>query len=128
MLAALPGDQNQVREATGLGKTTVWRWLKSLHEAGESHITGWARAPGGGPFLATYAAGAGVDVVCKIKPLSEKAKQRRHQKKAKADGRWDERAARERAKYWAKRALTHRDPMIAALFGPARPAAKLEAA
>lgn len=128
VLVEQPGDFHYVMSKTGLGKTTVWRWLTDLHECGDIHITSWKRTDGGGPFVATYTAGAGADARCKIKPYSEKQKQRRHQLKAKADGRWEERAARERARYWADRALTHRDPMIAAFFGPARRPATLEAA
>jgi hypothetical protein len=79
--------------------------------------------------MGTYTAGAGVDAPCKLKPLSEAQKSRRYRKKARKDETWDLRNARIRARAWADRALTHRDPMIEALFGPAkRPAATLETA
>lgn len=128
-MEALPGNCHEVRAKTGLAKTTVWRWLTELHADGACHITGWHRTENGGPYTATYSPGPGVDVKCKIKPYSDAVKSRRHMKKAKADGRWMDRQARERAMYWADRALKVRDPMIEAFFGPAkRPTPTLETA
>lgn len=120
ILAALPGDLHDVGRTTGLAKTTVWRWLTDLHRKREIHIVKWHRADGGGPYVPTYSPGPGVDAKCNLTALSQAQKSRRHRAKAEKDGRWEDRKARARALYWADRALKHRDPMIEALFGPAR--------
>ena len=116
VLAALPGNLNTITASTGLGRTTVWRWLKDIHQAGESHITSWSRTEGGGPFLPTYTAGPGADAKCKLKPLTQAQKTARHMAKAKRDGRWEFRAAAQRARWAADRANYKKDPLMAALF------------
>ncbi len=119
VLAALPGNCNHVAEVTGFGRTTIWRWLTDLHTNGEAHVDSWSRSDSGGPFIPCYTPGSGVDAICKIKPMSEAQKARRHRKKAKRDGSWEDRLAKQRAKYWANKAKTRRDPLVAALFGMA---------
>lgn len=115
-----PGNQGQVETRTKLAKTTVWRWVTELHAAGEIHIVGWRRTKGGGPFMTTYKAGAGKDKPCPIVPYTEAEKSKRYH-----DRKREERAelgqARAQALAWADRALQVRDPMIEAMFGPARP-------
>lgn len=129
MVAAItekPGNLPQLQKRTGLAKTTVWRWVKELHDNDEVHITGWTRVREGGPFKATYSIGKGDDLPCSILPYSEAQKSRRFQKK-KREEKAEFRAARDRAAKAADLAAQRRDPMIEALFGPKRPA-KLEAA
>ncbi|MFZ3286573.1 MAG: hypothetical protein WA191_06955 [Telluria sp.] len=117
VLAALPGDFRRVMAETGIGRTTAWRWLNDLHQSGECHIQAWARVDSGGPFRPSYSPGPGEDAICMIKPYSQAQKSRRHMKRAKKSGEWEDRKARQRAIYWADRALANRDPLVAALFG-----------
>lgn len=117
---ALPGNLHTIMAATGLSRGAVWRWLKDIHQAGGVHVAKWSRTPGGGPFLAWYEAGPGVDAECKLKPLTTAQKSRRHRVKAKQDGRWDFRLAAQRAKWAADRANYQRDPLMA--WVPARTA------
>lgn len=116
VLAALPGDFRQIMTATGIGRTTVWRWLADLHSAGECHIVRWDRVDGGGPFRPSYAPGAGKDAPCKIKPYSQKEKSLRHRRRAKKSGEWEDRNKRQRARYWADRAIKQPQNPFSALF------------
>lgn len=113
---ALPDTTAGIHEKTGLGKTTIHRWIKSLHEAGEVHISSWRRVEGGGPFMAVYAPGAGEDAQCRLKPLTEAQKSRRYRARARKSGEWEERLRVQRARYWSQRPAA-RDPLISALFG-----------
>lgn len=116
VMAALPGTAKSIETSTGRGKTTVWRWLKDIHDAGECHIVKWSRCELGGPFVAHYVAGPGVDAVCRLRPFTEAQKSARYRRKARADGSWLDRLARVRSRYWANRPK-RRDPMIEAFFG-----------
>lgn len=112
---ALPGTWRDIHQRTGLGRTTIWRWLTHLHAAGDIHIAGWL--PGGTPgtWLARYAVGAGRDVP-KPTPLTEAQKSRAYRARARRDGDWQERLARQRARYWTRRARA--DPLLVALARP----------
>lgn len=110
---ALPGNPADIAASTKLARTTVWRWLKAMHQDGECHVAKWMRNPQGGPFLPVYAAGPGVDAVCALKPLTEKQKSRRYRAAARRDGRWEDRNARVRARWRADHADYQRDPLMA---------------
>ena len=117
--AALPGTPPEIMATTGLARTTVWRWLKDLLEAGECHITPeWQRTPGGGPFVPSYAAGPGVNAKCKLKPFTDSQIAKRYRAKARKDGRWEDRNAKVRARWAADHARFTKDPLLAALFRP----------
>jgi DNA invertase Pin-like site-specific DNA recombinase len=113
---ALPGSHAEIIKQTGLGRTTVWRWLKQMHQERCIHIARWHRTPGGGPFIPTYAKGPGKDAPCRLKPLTEAQKSARFRAAARKDGRWDDRNARVRARAAADRADFRRDPLLSALF------------
>lgn len=120
---AKPGNLDALVLKSGLAKTTVWRWITAMHEhpdpgQREVHVVKWEFPEQGGRPVGTFAAGPGEDVPCEIKPMSVAQRSKRHMKKAKKDGRWADRLARQRAVHWADRALKVRDPMIEALFGP----------
>lgn len=125
-IAEKPGNLPQLEARTKLGKTTVWRWVTDMHEAGEVHITLWTRTRDGGPFKATYSAGPGVDAPCNIKPYSEAQKSKRFYKKVK-EKRDELRHVRAAALANADRMSKTRDPIIEALFGPARRSTTTEA-
>lgn len=114
-----PGNQDQVKRRTNLSKTTVWRLVTALHAEGAIRIVGWRRTKGGGPFMATYKAGAGVDKPCPIVPYTEAEKSRRYHARQREE-RAELAQARGLALAWADRATQVRDPMIEAMFGPAR--------
>lgn len=114
VLCALPATRPEIEAKTGVSKNSVWRWVQELHAAGECHIGAWRR-PARGKYMPVYVAGPGKDKPCPFKPLTEAQKSKRHRRKARADGRWDERLAKMRARYWADRAQP--DPLVAALFG-----------
>lgn len=104
---------------TGLGRTTIWRHLKDLHEAGECHISGWQRVDNGGPPMPIYKAGPGKDKPCTLKPYTEAQKSRRYRRKARKNGSWEDRLSKQRARHHADKPA-RRDPIVEALFGPKR--------
>ena len=114
VLAAMPGTEAEIKEKTGLGRTTIWRWINDIRAAGECHITSWQRTDGA--IAARYTAGPGTDR-SPIKPLTLAEKSRRYRAKARKSGAWSHNLAQMRAVYWADRAKTQRDPLVAALFG-----------
>jgi hypothetical protein len=125
--AALPGTPPEIMATTKLARTTVWRHLKDLLEAGECHIAPeWKRTAGGGPFVPTYAAGEGVNAPCKLKPFTEAQKSRRYRSAARKDGRWQLRLAATRDRWAADHRTFAHDPLLAALFAakPQRDASK----
>lgn len=115
VFAALPATQAQIREKTGLGAGTVCRWIKALHEDGEIHIGVWIRT--GGKWAAFYHPGAGKDEPAPT-PKTKAERSRKYIRKAKETGRYEVMLAKERARYWKKKGIK-RDPLVAALFGPA---------
>lgn len=114
---ALPGSVVDVSIRTGISRSSVFRWLRDLHAAGEVHVGDWRRGVNGGVVARVYHAGPGTDVRCRIKRYTEAEKSKRYRKRALQTGVWARRLARQRAKYWAERALVRRDPLAAALFG-----------
>lgn len=116
VIAALPGSRMQVMAKTGLSKGTVCRWIKDLHAGGLVHIVNWKR-PAKGPFMPIYAAGAGVDAVCKLKHFTTAEKATRYRGKARNNGTWAERTRQQRGRYWAGKAAERGDPLVNALFG-----------
>lgn len=95
---------------------TVHRWIKDLQASGQAHVGSWRRCAGGGPPIAVYHAGAGVDVACRIARYTEAEKARRFRRRARRDGDWEDKLRAMRARYWAGK-VPKRDPMVAALFG-----------
>lgn len=135
IIAALPGTSNEIIERTGLARTTVWRVTTAMYDAEEIHIGKMEYKFG--QRIATYALGPGEDAECPEReetPAQAARRERAHAKRLAAaadllddDKLWDTSAARADALAWADRHRTTRDPMIEALFGPAkRPAATLE--
>jgi hypothetical protein len=89
VLDALPGSHVGVYEKTGMHRNVIGRWLKKLHDAGDIHIIGWGRTPGGGPFVPTYADGPGEDVPCTLKPIPMRENWHRHmQRKREQSALW----------------------------------------
>lgn len=112
VLAALPGTPRLIRRRTGLGVATVSRWLADLHACGEAHVGRWRRT--GSRFAGVWVAGPG-EHAAKPEPFSptvRSVRMRERRRGAELDD-LAERAARLAA------IVPRRDPLVAALFGPA---------
>lgn len=124
ILDALPGNCDQVRAKTGIPRATMRRMVVDLHDQRKVHIIGWKVPEGGGPAVATYAAGEGDDVPLVLRTRAERARDWRKSKPAgdpATEGRrWLGPTARKRLLAEADRTAKTRDPMIEAFFGPAR--------
>lgn len=115
VFGTLPATPRDIREQTGLGVTTIWRWLKDLHQSGEIHIERWVRGDTPGPWLPVYAPGEGRDAR-KPTPKTDAQVSRAYRARARRSGEWEHRLARQRARYWAGRARP--DPLLVALVRP----------
>jgi hypothetical protein len=120
VLGAMPGTKAHLVTRSGVSHAAVLRWVRLLHAAGEIHITSWAPHPRAGAHMAVYAIGNLPDVKCKIKTLTKRQIRRRYEAKAKEDGRWDDVKARDRSRYWVRKAAAVGDSMVSALFGAVR--------
>lgn len=97
LMSAMPGTRQELRAKTGLGATTITRWIKTLHELGEIHISGWHRPAKGVP-VARYSAGpAGLqgEAKCRIRPMSAAQVSKRYRQRIEREDpdRWDVRLA-----------------------------------
>lgn len=117
VLAALPGTQAEIHAKTGVSQAAISRWLTYLRACGDARIGDWKR-PTMGPVMAVYYAGPGPDVVCSIKPMTQKDRDRRSRAVRRKNGDWEDRKASERSRYWRDKPV-QRDPLTAALFGRA---------
>lgn len=124
VLAAMPGSRSEIAAATSMSRGSAGKWIDQLHDEGKCHIGAWKR-PEKGPRMPVYFAGEGKDKSCTLKVFTEAEKSKRFRKKARADGRWEERNAVLRARYAADAAPRRRDPIMDALFGR-RPTASRE--
>lgn len=114
IVASMPGTVAELVRKSGWSHDTVVRWVKKLRKEGASHIVGWERPNGGGPFVSVHGAGAGEDVPCTLKPLTPSE----DWAKAKEKYGMELLRKKERARKWALEARRGRndDPLMAALF------------
>lgn len=132
VIGALPGTFPEISERSGLSKSAVSRWIAVLHADGEARIIGWhqAKARWAKP-KAIWGAGAGEHEP--YRPARPPAPVARVGKKlGRTEARTSARAARaaravqieaeedaaDRARRLAE-IKVRRDPLVAALFGPA---------
>ncbi len=114
---AMPGTQQDIHAKTGVSLAAISRWCEYLHDCEDAHIGGWQRsAKYHGVFMAVYHPGPGADVKCPYKPRTQRDRDRDSRRTRRKSGEWEDRKARERAYYWAKKG-PRRDPLTAALFG-----------
>jgi hypothetical protein len=122
-LAAMPNSVPAIAVDTGMPQTSTLRIVKQLHDEGLCRVGDWQRSIRGLPS-AIYHAGAGEDVPCRLKKFTPAQKTARYLRNVKNNPdlgvKRDLTVARDRNRYWEKVATERRDPMIAALFGPAR--------
>ena len=119
ILACLPATQAEIHTKTKVSQAAVSRWLTYLRDCGEAHISGWHRNPDYRAVVqAIYHPGPGADVVCNIRTMTQKERDRLSRKTRRANGDWENRKAAERARYWVNKPV-RRDPLTAALFGRA---------
>ena len=120
-LAKGPATRVRLEIDLSLGVTTIWRWIETLHKGGPQlvYISGWERTKDGeGQPTPVYSLGSKKDVPNRFKPMTDKEKAAKRRKMQRKDNSWEEKLARDRAKYWAKKAPPARDPLTAALYGP----------
>lgn len=119
ILACLPATQAQIHEKTGVSQGAISRWLTYLRACSDAHIGGWTRSPNcPGIIMAVYHPGPGADVVCKLKRMTQRDRDRRSRAVRRKTGEWADVLQRQRARYWRDKP-TRRDPLTAALFGRA---------
>lgn len=124
VLDAMPGTTAEIAAKSGLGVTTVRRWVSRLLKANEVHVYAEHRTiheHSGGPIVASYDRGPDPGKLRRLKPFTRAESSARYRKSARADGRWDLRLARYRARGAADRASFARDPLLAGLFGTPKP-------
>lgn len=119
IVAAMPGTVPEIVASSGMTESTVKRWIRILHAAGEIYISGWQPHPRAGAHMAVYSIGNLPDAKCKLKTLTKRQIRLRYEAKAKEDGRYDVLRAHWRSRYWERKAAAVGDPMVAALFGVA---------
>lgn len=119
ILACLPATQAEIHTKTKVSQAAVSRWLTYLRDCGEAHIGGWHRNPDYRAVVqAIYHPGPGADVVCNIRTMTQKERDRLSRKNRRKSGDWADVLQRQRARYWRDKA-PRRDPLTAALFGRA---------
>lgn len=112
--------QVELQAMTGLSGATVCRHLKTLRDRREAHIADWrkpAKVNGCAPWAALYRLGACSDKP-RPKPLTQAQRWRQARVEMQKTGDWEDRLARQRARYWKAKPAA-RDPLVAAMFGPA---------
>lgn len=119
IMAAMPGTQREISEATDLSLPTISRWIVFLRDNGDCHIGGWKRSPTGGPFMQVLHTGFGADVLCKLKPVTDVKRATKSRRNSIASGAWEDARAKERARYWLSK-KPKRCALTAAFFGAGR--------
>lgn len=61
MLAAMPGTRQEISDATGYHRTTVYNWLKRQREAGRVYVKGYDEDDRGRMTVSIYALGKKTD-------------------------------------------------------------------
>lgn len=117
ILAALPATRLDLPALAHTTTSTVQRWLKILHDAGEIHIGAWKRADGQGAMQPIWYSGAGKDARCTLKRLTVQQTSARYRRSIAGTEKGDLRAARRQASYYKTKAAKQGDPLINALFG-----------
>lgn len=116
---AMPGTVPELMAKAKASRRTVWRWVKDLRGAEESHIGDWKRQPVPGPNLPVHFQGPGADVPCKFKPQSNKARWKKYKSRRSTEAH-DLKKKKDRARVSVKKAIKHGDPLVRALFGRAQ--------
>lgn len=117
ILAALPATRLDLPELAHTTVSTVQRWLKILHDAGEIHIGGWKRSVGRGAIQPIWYAGQGTDKRCTLKRLTDQQTSARYRRSIEGTEKGDIRKAKRQASYYRVKAAKMGDPMLNALFG-----------
>lgn len=116
---ALPGTAVEIMAKSGLGRTTVSRWVKQMMDAEprEAHIGRWERTIGASAPV--YVKGPGKDAK-RPKPFTSKQLCARHRALCRKDGRLEFRKAMNRARWAAKGGKSgkswHKDPLMVLLY------------
>lgn len=122
VLAALPGTRAQIAARTGLKRTWLRELLRALRNDQQAHIGAWERLPEGERglrWIPVYYAGPGPDVPCRFRRKTAAQNYAAYLRRARESGAIDTILAKKRTRYWKLKAQQQRDPLVAALFGPA---------
>lgn len=117
VLAAMPGTQTEIRAKSSASIAGVSRWCDYLVKCGDAHVGAWTLSAVNIP-MPIYHPGPGVNVKNPYPKRTQKQRDRDSRRRRRKSGEWEDRKARERAYYWRDKA-PRRDPLTAALFGPA---------
>ena len=112
--AKLPGSVAEIARELGKSGPGVYAAIQKLKARGECHIEKWARSPRGA-ISPIYAAGPGKDAECRLKAFTPKQLRDRSKRNRVADGRWSERQAKDRMRWWTKKAETRKSTWLSAL-------------
>jgi hypothetical protein len=122
-LAVLPGTRAQIASRTGLSREGLRKRLRILRDEKQVFIGGWERLPDGEfgcHWIPVYHAGPGPDVPCRFRRKTPEQNYAAFVRRARESGALDTIMAKKRARYWKIKAQQQRDPLVAALFGPAK--------
>lgn len=112
--AHLPGTSTGIARAMGVSRPAVSVALQKMKAKGGCHIGRWERS-NRGAISPVYVSGPGEDAVCALKAFTQKQLAARSKRNRKADGRWDERKAKDRMRWWIKKAETRKSTWFSAL-------------
>ncbi len=84
---------------------SVTRIVKTLHQSGEVHISGWRRNPGGGPSIPVYSAGERADKECTLRYMTGAEWSKKTRERAKKTGQHEINAAKKRQNRKLKRLI-----------------------
>jgi hypothetical protein len=116
--SALPGTYEELSLRSGLPMHTIRYRTREMRKDNLCHVGGWKRAEGkGGKFSPILVRGAGVDVPCRLRALTEEQHQKRYRQRIKKTPQGELRLAKGRAYTWRLKAQKQGDPMVNALFG-----------
>lgn len=114
-LRAKPATKVETIQATGLHRATVFKRMEAMHEKHEIFICGWKKHPRKGPPMAVYAVGNKPDAPCTLCRLTKHEIYVRYRDRMAGTEREDIKRAKDRAKWWIKKAAGKKQHPFSAL-------------
>lgn len=117
ILAAMPGTRRDIQAKLGITKGALQNLLTRLYKAGWCHVCGWERltTSGRGKFLRRFKAGPGKDKPCNLVPLTQQERDERRYCRGLKTGEIEERRAKNRMRYYERRAKSKPSTWFSAL-------------
>lgn len=116
ILGAMPGTRTEIIARSGLSKDTIARVIPIVHDGEQSHIGEWLPHPVGGPSMAVFYTGPGVDAIDDLPRMTHKELSARYEKSIRGTEKHDRRNAKSRSRHWEKKAAAARHTWASALF------------